>query len=856
MKTKTGIVSFILLNLLCFSANAQLKANFSANVTSGCTDFDVQFSDQSTGNPNSWFWDFGNGTSSTSKNPKATYTAAGTYNVRLIIRNGNNSDYIEKKNYITVSQTPVASFTFTPTQGCVPLDVNFTNTTNLFGEPMQKWSWDFGDGNTGAAQDPVHKYTSAGTFNAVLTAINASGCSSSYTQTIITGNKPNANFSATPLDGCNTPRIFTDQSTGSINSWQWDFGDGGTSTLQNPRYSYTDTGWFSVKLVVGSNGCLDSVTINKYIHVKAPVAAMRQFVGDCADPYTVFFKGYLSKGVQQWSWDFGDGGTANSANPNHTYGAAGIYVVKLKVQANGCTDVATDSVFITAQNPSYQISPSRPSYCKYDTVNFTATNYNPLYLSSFAWDFGDGNITNFNSNSYSVTHTYFTSGNFNPVMYAKTREGCIDTVTRNNLTITVNGPTAAFNFSNPACINSTVIFKDQSQPYNNIPLTRWVWDYGDGNNNTQTAPPFSYVYSIPGTFHVILKLFDSKGCYDTVSHYITIADTPVIDAGKDTFLCAGQSATMNPTGGVSYVWANNPFLSCTNCTNPVVTPTDSTVLYVTGQNAAGCTATDSVQIFVQKAQTLSAQPLNDTICVGGSVQLSASGMNNYQWQPPTSLSNANIAKPVASPLTTTIYTVTGKDNIGCFTNTATVNIVVNPLPVINISDTDVTILQGSTYQLQTTNSADVSQWQWQPSQWLSNATIPNPVAQPLTDVTYTCVAGNKYGCVTRDQITIHVTCNNSTVYIPNTFSPNGDGQNDYFYPRSSLSLTFKSFRIFNRWGQVVFQVKNFPANDQATAWNGNFNGKPAPADVYVYVLEYVCASGTVLKQTGNITLIR
>lgn len=862
MNTKTIVIVFTALFvsfIFCLPVSGQVNANFTAVTTSGCTPFNVQFNDQSTGNPNQWYWDFGNGTSSIVKNPVATYTTSGTYTVRLIVQNGGSEDYLEKKAYINVSQTPDAQFSMNIDSGCAPLDVNFSNNSNLFGEPLGKWIWDFGDGNTSPSQSPQHRFMTPGVFTVKLTAENAAGCNSSISQVVRTGAKPTANFKASPLDGCNSqPRNFNNQSLGSFTSSVWDFGDGTFSYTKNAQHRYTDTGWFSVKLTVSDNGCMDSVTFNKYLHIKSPVAVQRHSVADCSDPYTINFKGYLSKGVQTWNWDFGDGGTASNSNPIHTYATNGTYIVTLTVQANGCTDVAVDTAFINNMKPSFQVSPFRASYCKYDSITFTANNYDPLYVFTFAWDFGDGVVTGFRPEITNavLTHVYTQSGFYKPILYIKNKELCIDTITKNNLTLEIDGPLPAFNFVSPVCVNSLVTFKDQSQPFNNIALTKWVWDYGDGNTATQSAPPFSNTFSFPGVYHTTLKLFDAKGCYDTVSHYITIFDAPAVDAGRDTFLCAGNSVTLNPTGAANYNWANSPFLSCTNCSNPVATPVNSTVLYVTGTNAAGCAATDSIKLTVQPQQTLTLQPLNDTVCIGGSVQLTATGMDSYQWQPPSGLSNAQIANPLATPASTTSYTVTGKDNKGCFTNTATANIVVNPLPSINIVDSIVTIQPGTNYQLTTTFGPGITQWQWQPTQWLSNATIANPIAQPPTDVTYTLTAGDNYGCVARDQITIHVICNNSSIYMPNTFSPNNDGVNDQFYPRSNRPLNFKAFRIFNRWGQVVFEAKDFAANDANVGWDGRYKGQPAQADVYVYVLEMICSNGVVFRQNGNITLIR
>jgi gliding motility-associated-like protein len=118
------------------------------------------------------------------------------------------------------------------------------------------------------------------------------------------------------------------------------------------------------------------------------------------------------------------------------------------------------------------------------------------------------------------------------------------------------------------------------------------------------------------------------------------------------------------------------------------------------------------------------------------------------------------------------------------------------------------------------------------------------------------VASNDGGCSVADDISITVVCNGANIFIPNTFSPNNDGMNDIFYPRGKGVFTIKSFRVFNRWGQEVYEALNFNANDPSKGWNGYYNGRPAPADVYVYIIEVVCDNGVMLPSKGNVSLLR
>lgn len=835
---------------------AQLTADFTATAVSGCTPLSIQFTDKSTGGPTSWYWDFGNGSNSNSPAPTITYTNPGSYTVKLFIKNSAGQNYIVKNNYITVSATPQVSFTQSVSSGCLPLGVTFTNTSDLFGASIKNWIWNFGDGSTSNAQSPSYTYTTRGSFDVSLAAETIDGCVDTFVLkgAVKAGNQlGSVSFKAIPLDGCASAlRKFTDMSTGLVNSWNWDFGDGGSSNLKNPSYHFTDTGWFDVKLKVGDNGCEDSITYKKFIHIIGPVAKIFKYV-KCTNPYEVFFYDQ-SIGAQNWQWDFGDGGTSDLKNTSHIYNSTGIYNAKLTVSANACTDTTNYTIYIINQKPSYTIDTLKNSYCRNDSIHFIATNYDSSLVYYFSWSF-DGGLTRtpFRFSNSEIKNVYVQNGNYSaPILYIYNKENCFDTI--QEFPIKISGPIADFKNSSATCIGDSINFLDQSTSAGSIINRQWSFDDGDSiiTNSSQT----NYKFPFLGLYNVLFKVTDVNGCTDTISHTINIADTPTIDAGEDTFLCQGKSVTFQPSGGVSYTWDNNPFLSCTNCSNPVATPTDTTEFYVTGKNADGCAARDSLIINVEQKKQVSVNPKSGTVCAGNPIQLSAIGYDNFTWTPSETLSNANIANPTATPLTSTVYTVTSTDKAGCFSQSASANIIANPNPTVNIIDTSVTIAPGGLYQINATYSADVVKWEWQPAQWLSDATIANPTASPLQTTTYIVNTSTANGCVSSGHITITVVCDNTIVFIPNTFSPNGDGMNDYFYPRSPGALKIKSLKIFNRWGQEVFKKDDFFTNDQSSGWNGKYKGVAEQSDVYPYIITFLCTNGTTFSEKGSITLLR
>jgi len=179
-----------------------------------------------------------------------------------------------------------------------------------------------------------------------------------------------------------------------------------------------------------------------------------------------------------------------------------------------------------------------------------------------------------------------------------------------------------------------------------------------------------------------------------------------------------------------------------------------------------------------------------------------------------------------------------------------------PAPTAIPASDPITILSGGDAQLNMSYKGAIVSYNWLPSQNLSCNRCPNPLANPQFTTKYTVTITDRYGCTAKGDVTIKVVCNGQNFFIPNTFSPNGDGSNDMFYPRGSGLDRAKILRIFNRWGEVVFEKYDMPINVASAGWDGTWKGKKADAAVYVYQLEIYCKNGELLTYNGNITLIR
>lgn len=249
------------------------NAGFTGTPVSGPQPLSVRFTDTSLNTPTTWFWDFGDGSTvnNTLQNPLHTYSAPGTFSVNLTASNpGGSSSYV-RTNYVTVGGVtpPVVSFTASPSHGAQPLVVQFTDTSA--NSPIT-WLWDFGDGNTtgNTLRDPMHKYVAAGTYTVTLTASNAGGSmiTTKDKGITVTVPPPAARFTGSPVIGVVPMTVsFTDNSNNTPTSWFWDFGDGGTSTLQNPTHVYIAGGIYTVSLTSANDGGNSSIRRSDYIVV-------------------------------------------------------------------------------------------------------------------------------------------------------------------------------------------------------------------------------------------------------------------------------------------------------------------------------------------------------------------------------------------------------------------------------------------------------------------------------------------------------------------------------------------------------------------------------------------------------------
>lgn len=1096
------------------TVNPRPVADFMAPVTSRCEPpLTVNFQDLSTGGAVAWQWDFGDGNTSTQQNPLHTYTNYGNFTVTLIATNVFGcTDTITRTDYIRIRRAAI-SIPALPARGCIPFTISPVPVISAL-DAVTSFEWDFGDGGTSFLPNPTHTYTVQGTYTVRLIITTSTGCRDTLNIpfSVQVGSKPVANFSATPNPVCaRKPVQFTDLSV-PADEWYWDFGDGSTSTLQNPVHNYTDTGYFTIRLIALNNGCADTITIPNYIYVLPPIARFT-YTPDCGNRLRFSFTDQ-SVGPLTWEWDFGDGSpVVNLQNPVHLYSSLGTYPVQLIVTNGGCADTTIQT--INAVDERADFTADQTIICKTGTVVFTPTGFNLLNITSYTWDFGNG-VTTTVSNPV-ISNAYPNSGTYTVTLTITDVNGCTNTIVKNNY-IRVNGPTANFSGTNVAgCTGLTATFNDLSTTDGQNNITNWQWHFGDGNIQNFNAPPFQYTYNTTGTYSVKLVITDASGCKDsiTLANLVTTTD-PIPDFVVDTLACPGAiltftnttspaglnsfwdfgdgntSATLSPTHSYtaaglytvklrvqdvygcadsitrtnyirvgspvpdfnisdsissctplevqftntstfynSVLWDFGPGQGTSSLINPVhyysipgiypvklivtspggcqdsiiktirvydtagsrlnyipvqgckplvidlnvltsgpmesyfwdfgdgytqitTVPNASHVYSTFGnflpkvilEDPSGCiiplqgfdtafiigavakfgvdttffcdfgtvnfldstTFNDpidvynwdfgdgnistlqnpvhqysspglyTVQLMVQTQQgcrdtvtkpaliKVIQRPLIDisgdsVICINSSILHSGiflqpdTSVVSWQWTFPNGNTSTlqNPPQQTYSVAGSFVATAIATNSSGC-KDTTRQTIIVNPIPVVTMPG-QITIQSGFPVTIPATYSPNTVSWIWSPSAGLSCANCPTPDAVPKFNTTYQVYFTDDNNCSNTGKIQIIVICKDGNLFIPNTFSPNGDGSNDVFYPRGKGMERVKMLRIFNRWGEVVFEKRDFPVNDASAGWNGSYKGQKPKADVYVYQAEVFCDNGDIIRLNGNIALI-
>ncbi len=756
------------------------------------------------------------------------------------------TDSIRKPDIVTTYYA-AANFGSVDSFSCPGKPVRFTDRS--FG-PVFSRTWYFGDGSVSTDPNPLHIYQSVGLYTVKLVIFSAGGCVDSITKmNYISIGLPSAKFSVSDtLATCPPLQVrFTDSST-YVANYLWSLGDGSVSTVQNPAANYFLPGLYNIKLLVSSpGGCRDSAFATIQILGPNGVITYSPVIGCIPVPAKFSIR---TTGAINFTFDFGDGYTVDGADfsATHTYQSGGKFIPKVLIQnREGCIVpiIGKDTVFIEDLTPRFYAN--SVTICDTAAVQFTDSSIATGQLT-YKWNFGDG----FTSTSPNPNHSYTSTGIYSVKQVIISSLGCSDSVTYDNYLEVFPLPRASIVAKDQICAGD-ITFSAAVVPDPKAIVTGYLWHFGNLDSST-SAGPVTQNFSA-GNYFNSLTVTSDKGCSATFSKSLLVNPLPVLVLSNDTTICHGDTIQLSVTGASQYTWmASSASINCSNCATPLVFPIRQSSFMVTGTSSVGCISRDTVNVGVLQPYSLSVQPFYD-LCLGSSVQLSASGAPLYNWSPGTSLSSASSPNPVASPTSTVTYLVTGFDSLKCFTDTASVLINVRSVPTVQLGN-DITVSAGNQITLTPQVSADVVRYTWTPSSYLSCASCATTVATATANITYQLQVATQYNCTATDDISLIVTCDNAALFIPNTFSPNNDGSNDIFYIRAKGIATIQFLRILSRSGELVFEKRYVAPNDISAGWNGTYKGKDLESGVYVYYAEVVCTNNQVLKYAGNVTLLR
>jgi gliding motility-associated-like protein len=710
---------------------------------------------------------------------------------------------------VTEFPTPTALFTMDQSTVCAGSDIVFTDNSSIPNPGViSSYQWDFGNGTqtpastgaivavpntTGTYLSPTHTYTTAGAFNATLTVESADGCVATYSLPIQINALPVVT-TANDQTACDGAS-FTLNGIGA-NTYTWDNGitDGIAFTPSVGSITYTVTG-------TDLNSCTDTADVVITIHPNPIVnAGADQTI---CDGSSVTLNG---AGAVDLSWNNGvtDGIAFTPAEGSLTYTLTGTTVF-------GCE--AQDSLVIIVNALPVVDAGTDKINCFGEQITLSGAGAN-----TYTWTGGITDNVGFTPAVGTITYTV-TGTDLN---------GCTDT---DQVDVTVNALPIVDAGANQTVCEGTSITLTASG------ATVYDWYNGVSDGIAFIQGVGTVIYMVDGT--------DANGCVDSDLVTVTVNPNPVLTVNPAITVCQGTSITLTATGANNYVWDNG-------ITNgiPFNQAVGTVVYHVIGSFITGCSATDSVSVTVNPKPIVTSS--NKEICLGDTVVLKGFGANSYTW------SDGVIDNVAFYPEESNDYFVTGTNLFGC-TASAVSKVIVHDLPIANftMSNTDFSIVSPSSMFFNSSIDAVSYSWNFGDGSPLSNEDSPYHEFPSVVAGNYTVVltAISNFGCVDSTERYIEIK-DELILYVPNTFTPDGDNLNNMFSPVFAAGFDPNDYTlyIFNRWGQLVFE-----SHDTTIGWNGRYgvDGEFAQDGTYSWKIDVKYAHSAKRKTfVGHVNLLR
>jgi gliding motility-associated-like protein len=783
---------------------------------------------------------------------------------------------------VTINPLPTLNFINT-TPSCETRLIAFTDNTNPNVGTLTSWAWNFGDvnstlgnPNTSTAANPTHTFSTAGIYTVGLTVITSNGCTNPtpFTKTVTVNDRPKAGFIVPEVCINDVSAIFTDTSKitlGTIdpNGYEWDFGDpasgaANTSATKDGTHLYTLTGSYTVRHIVTSAlGCKDTTFNNIFINGADPVAnfSVTNPTALCANDsvgivnLSSIGQGSITK-VEVY-WDFIGAPTVIETDdfpapnkvykhkyPNFQIPLTRTYTIRLRAYSGTlCQDVIAIPITVNAA-PRVQFN-AMPDAC-FDAAPFQITQASEVGGVPGTFVYTGPGVN--------------TAGVFNPVLagvgthtikytFTSSAAGCIDTVSR---TIKVlDTASAKFSFTSPVCEGTAATFTEASTAPAGVTLNNTLWNFGDGSPAEPHAPGSTFAHSFPawGPYTVTMYNTSAYGCRSTSKvQQVFISPIPLpAFAFNETSVCLPDASvsfknnsTIPDNTGLTYLWDFGDGSATSTALAPthVYTGVGPYTVTLTAKSSSNCTKPFPLLVDFIHPQPVAAFDFSKPeVCIGDGVTFNdlTDGLDGtvVQWNWDLGDATTGNTKQVphvytaAKTYDVSLFIVNSR---GCKSTTETKTFRVNPYPTVDAGP-DRVVLQGGTITLQPVVTGNDLQYVWSPPTYLNdvNAAAPNAINM-LDDITYTLVVTGRGGCpAPPDMVFVKVL---KAPQVPNTFTPNNDGINDFWKIEYLDTYPNNKVQVFTRTGQLVFQSKGYK-----TPWNGTLNGKPLPIDTYYYIIE-------------------
>jgi gliding motility-associated-like protein len=799
-----------------------------------CDGFTLGFSNNSsTQTGTQYFWEFGDPRSgalnfSNDPTPTHTFTDTGIYTIKLKLNiNGRCEDSTTAKVKVYPGFFPALD-AFSPF--CKNIPVRFADATRTDYGVVNKWRWDFGNPNatndTSLLRNPSYTYPSSGPYKVTLTVSNSFGCTSTIFKDITIVDNPPLSVFPKDTTYCGLDTLTLNAVGNGTVNWLPNTNIIDATTKTPKVYPTTTTKYY---VTINDGGCIgrDSVIVRPVNNLTTNIVASTPNICD-GDTLTLTANSNYTNGLS-YGWTptnkvlnptlkstkaFPNTNTNFTVNTRWGNNCVATATSNITVRPLAVPDAGTAAPFCQGQGQAQLQASGGTDYRWEPTTGLSNPNIaNPIATPS-------------------VTTTYKVF-----VGVAGCTAKRVDSV---NVLVRKLPPTQL--------TNDTLICSIDTLQLTTSGVGSFVWS--PNYEISSLSNPFPKVSpDVPTTYY--LTLTDGFGCISKDSVFVDVKLFVTISAGNDTTICLTDGTVINTTSdALSYKWTPNIYLSSDTAKRPIATPLIPLIKYTVVGNIGKCQSTS--QVTIKTIPYPLARANRDTfICFGSTASLYATGGSKYIWSPidflsSTNTANTNSVKPTADIM----YTVAVSDTLGCpKTVLDSVLVKVNPFIVTSTGLRDTSIVVGETLQL---NGSGGNIYSWSPVAGLSNPDIKNPIAAPIEDIEYKLlVTQTPPGCTGTASVKIKVFQLPPSLYVPTAFSPNRDGTNDILRPKPLGIRSMKYFRVYNRWGQIVYET-----TELNKGWDGYYKGMPQDPGTYVWMAEATTFKGEVIKKKGTAVLIR